>query len=130
MAEKKNIKAKKTNRNTRADHQKNKRREYDKQRKRLLRAGKANGANCAICGLPIDFELKHPHPMSVSVDHIIPLSKGGSVADPDNLQLTHFQCNVKKSDQVFIADTIQSIVHKNEKIGNRVLPQSCDWLNY
>jgi len=123
-------KPKKSNRNTRADHQKNKRREYDKQRKRLLRYGKANGAECAICGLPIDFDLKHPHPMSVSVDHIIPLSKGGSVSDADNLQLVHFMCNVKKSDQLTMINVLQTSVHKDEKIGNRVLPQSCDWQNF
>lgn len=53
---------------------------------------------CYICLKSIDI-LKHwPDPKSFSVDHIIPISKGG--ADKmDNVRSTHLICNVKKSNR-------------------------------
>ena len=47
---------------------------------------------CALCGLPINYELKHPNPWSFTIDHIIPISKGGTT-DEGNLQPAHFKCN-------------------------------------
>ena len=74
---------------------------------------------CAICGLPVDKSLKSPHPMSPSVDHIIPISKGGDATAIDNLQLAHRTCNRMKSDKL-----IRPIDPKNE---NKHLPQSRNW---
>lgn len=53
---------------------------------------------CWLCGLPIDPELKSPHPMSFSVDHIVPVapSFGGAVADPGNVRAAHRICNMKR----------------------------------
>ena len=56
---------------------------------------------CGICGLPVDMDLKYPDPMSKTVDHIIPISKGGHPSDLANLQLAHRCCNRKKSDNLF-----------------------------
>jgi len=49
--------------------------------------------------------LKAPHPLSMSIDHIIPLSRGGT-HEPDNVQLAHFICNSIKCAQshVFAID--------------------------
>ena len=33
---------------------------------------------CGICGGDIDYTLRTPHPDSFEVDHIVPLSKGGT----------------------------------------------------
>jgi 5-methylcytosine-specific restriction endonuclease McrA len=38
---------------------------------------------------------KAPDPMSPSLDHILPLSKGGT-HEPRNVQLAHLGCNVRK----------------------------------
>ena len=54
---------------------------------------------CGICGKFVDIALKHPHPMSASIDHIIPLAKGGGDA-PDNVQLAHLICNSRKRDLI------------------------------
>lgn len=57
---------------------------------------KRHGTDCGICGEPVDMDLKYPERMRGSVDHIIPVSKGGALSDPENLQLAHLQCNVTK----------------------------------
>ncbi len=55
---------------------------------------------CALCGNPIDMEAPAHSPMSCQVDHIIPVSRGGSPYDIDNLQLTHAKCNHQKSNRL------------------------------
>lgn len=81
---------------------------------------------CGICGKPVDFSLKYPHPLSPCIDHIIPVAKGGHPSDITNLQLAHWTCNRQKSDKL-VSGKIQQQV---EVISNRVLPQSMDWTSY
>lgn len=50
---------------------------------------------CSLCGNEIDEELRWPDPLSKSVDHIIPLARGGSHTQ-DNLALAHLICNMRK----------------------------------
>lgn len=50
---------------------------------------------CQICDDPIDTALAWPDPFSASIDHIIPLSRGGSHLY-SNVQITHLRCNLKK----------------------------------
>lgn len=114
---------KKSNRNNRPDHQAGHRMEFERNRKRILAAGEI----CAICGQRVDKELKCPHPMSATVDHIIPVSKGGHPSDMENLQLAHFCCNRQKSDKV-VVDKVKD--HKPEGTGNRELPLSINWALY
>ena len=54
---------------------------------------------CKLCGRKINKELKYPHPMSVSLDHIMPLAKGGT-HEWDNLQASHLRCNMSKGARV------------------------------
>lgn len=77
---------------------------------------------CGICGQPIDKTLKYPHPLSPTVDHIIPCNRGGS-DDLDNLQIAHRKCNRLKSDKM---PEEKTIVKKN----NNELPQSVNWRTY
>jgi 5-methylcytosine-specific restriction endonuclease McrA len=60
-----------------------------------------DGGMCQICHDKqiIDRNLKAPHPLSASIDHVIPLAKGGT-HEPSNCQLAHFICNSRKSDKV------------------------------
>jgi 5-methylcytosine-specific restriction endonuclease McrA len=51
---------------------------------------------CQLCGKKVNKLLKHPDPMSPSLDHIIPLSQGGEHVET-NCQLAHLSCNKKKS---------------------------------
>ena len=55
-----------------------------------------DGWICGICGTKINRRLKYPHYRSKSIDHIIPLSKGGADA-PENVQAAHLRCNLSKN---------------------------------
>lgn len=54
---------------------------------------------CQICGIPVDTDVKYPHPHYPTLDHIIPLIKGGWHRE-DNLQCTHLRCNISKSSKM------------------------------
>jgi hypothetical protein len=54
---------------------------------------------CGICGNPVDRSLVWPDPMSVSLDHIVPLSRGGAHTRA-NVRCTHLHCNVSKGAQI------------------------------
>lgn len=58
---------------------------------------KRDNWTCQICGEPVDPSLEYPDLMSASIDHIVPLSKGGNHTKR-NVQLAHFICNSRKSD--------------------------------
>ncbi|WP_309054528.1 HNH endonuclease signature motif containing protein [Streptomyces sp.] len=58
-----------------------------------------DGWTCGLCRLPVDPGLAWPHPMSASVDHILPLSQGGTHA-LTNVQCAHLSCNSRKRDRV------------------------------
>lgn len=62
--------------------------------------------------------------MGPTVDHIIPIAKGGQPADISNLQLAHRSCNRQKSDKLF------SEQNQKDEISNRNLPWTIDWKNY
>ena len=82
---------------------------------------------CGICGKPVEFGMKYPHPLSPCIDHIIPVAKGGHPSDLENLQLAHWTCNRQKSDKLL---GYNRKAENEETISNRVLPQSCDWTAY
>ena len=95
---------------------------FEKNKKKIY----ATQTVCGICGNPVDFTLKFPHPLSPCIDHIIPVDKGGHPSDLDNLQLAHLTCNRAKSDKIFN----QKEKRQEKVIGNRVLPQSMNWTKY
>lgn len=89
-----------------------------KRRKRLQENGKVNyriskekliekeGDNCKICGKPVNFDDCYYNedghfiagPKYPSIDHIIPVAKGGTHTW-DNVQLAHRYCNSTKRDE-------------------------------
>lgn len=50
---------------------------------------------CGICRHRVDKRLKYPHPRSASLDHIVPMSKGGGHTYL-NTQCGHLDCNLRK----------------------------------
>lgn len=55
---------------------------------------------CAICGREVDKTLPAGTPLSPELDEIIPVSRGGSPYDIENLQLTHRICNERKGNKL------------------------------
>lgn len=54
---------------------------------------------CQICAGPLSRHARWPAPDSPSVDHVVPLSKGGSHTLA-NVQAAHLRCNLVKGDRV------------------------------
>ena len=71
-------------------------------RNRLLRDSAEEGyIICGICGLPINLRLNYPNPWSLTIDHKIPIAKGGTTRE-ENLQPAHFRCNRRKGEHLGI----------------------------
>ena len=54
-----------------------------------------HGAVCVVCATAIDVTLAHPHPMSKSLEHVIPLARGGEHSY-NNCAPSHLRCNISK----------------------------------
>ncbi len=50
---------------------------------------------CGICGDVVDLLFRYPDPLTASLDHIVPLSRGGEDTR-ENIQLAHLRCNIRK----------------------------------
>jgi 5-methylcytosine-specific restriction endonuclease McrA len=50
---------------------------------------------CHLCGEEISRVEVHPHPLSATVDHVVPLAVGGKHSY-ENVRAAHFHCNNKK----------------------------------
>lgn len=61
---------------------------------RLAEIRERDGSRCHLCERKVP-DKAWPHPLSASLDHVIPLSKGG-IHDPSNVKLAHLRCNVEK----------------------------------
>ena len=108
--------------NVRPDHNGTQRAQFESNKKKIYATQKI----CALCGKPVDFKLKFPHPLSPCIDHIIPVSKGGHPSDLKNSQLAHMTCNRLKSDKLAPK---QDFGTGSELISNRNLPLTFDWKN-
>ncbi|MGJ1042787.1 HNH endonuclease [Staphylococcus epidermidis] len=106
----------------RPDREGPKRSEFERNKKQIL----ISQTICGICGKPVDKSLKYPHPGSPTVDHIIPVDKGGDPSALSNLQLAHMCCNRQKSDKLAVRTEFAC---QKDPVSNRNLPQTFDWKN-
>lgn len=61
-----------------------------------------DGADCVLCGEPLDLDAMHPEPWAPTVEHLEPISwgPGRSAGDvPSNCAVAHFRCNCQRSDR-------------------------------
>lgn len=86
---------------------------------------------CGICGREIDPSFKYPHPLSATVDHIIPVAKGGHPSELSNLQAAHRCCNRWKSDRL-VASRMKGVLQDEDENAEKIinLPQHYDWASY
>lgn len=52
---------------------------------------------CHLCGKEIDYAASHLEPLSFTIDHVIPINKGGQDT-LENLAAAHRRCNLRKGD--------------------------------
>lgn len=64
----------------------------------LSSIGDRDGWRCHLCGKKVDRNLRHPNPLAPSLDHLVPLARGGT-NDDANLAVTHLRCNLAKRDR-------------------------------
>lgn len=68
--------------------------------RRLTALQRGLGLPCWICGHNIDLALDPRHPMSFTLDHLVPISLGGSLLDPGNARSAHRRCNSARGNRV------------------------------
>lgn len=56
------------------------------------------GPVCWLCGLPIDLTLSRRALGGLTIDHVVPRSKGGT-DDLVNLRPAHYACNCSRQDK-------------------------------
>ncbi len=61
---------------------------------------KRDNGKCQLCNKKVDLKHTAPHRKSATLDHIIPISKGG-LHEQKNVQLAHYSCNAKKGNRVW-----------------------------
>lgn len=54
---------------------------------------------CHLCDGEIPADAQWPHPLSASMDHVIPLSKGGAHTY-ENIKSSHLTCNISKGARI------------------------------
>ena len=84
---------------------------------------------CALCGKPVDLSLdwyvdprdgkRKRHPLSAEIDEVVPVSRGGSPTDLDNLQIAHRICNQKRGNK--------TMGELKKYQGGLAIPRSQEW---
>lgn len=59
--------------------------------------GERDGWRCGICRKRVNRSLAYPHPMSASLDHVVPLAQGGEHTYA-NTRIAHLICNNLRRD--------------------------------
>ena len=68
--------------------------------------------SCHWCHEEIDYDAHHLDPLSFQIDHVIPISKGGSDT-LDNLVASHRKCNRSKSDKLDYHPGVTFVTERN-----------------
>lgn len=68
---------------------------------------RALGLPCWLCGRDIAYEITGPeagrHPLAFTLDHLVPLSRGGELLDPANARSAHRRCNSRRGNRLTTA---------------------------
>ncbi|MFG2328263.1 HNH endonuclease [Streptomyces sp. NPDC048604] len=67
--------------------------------RRLVDQLRAQRLPCWLCGHNIGYQLDARHPLSFTLDHLVPLSRGGKLLDPANARPAHRRCNSAKGNR-------------------------------
>ncbi|MFM9681115.1 HNH endonuclease [Streptomyces brasiliscabiei] len=67
--------------------------------RRLVDWLRAQRLPCWICGHNIGYDLDARHPLSFTLDHLVPLSRGGDLLDRANARPAHRRCNSSRGNR-------------------------------
>jgi 5-methylcytosine-specific restriction endonuclease McrA len=68
--------------------------EYQTARDHYRNHAQSQHEQCWLCGEPINYQLKFPHPRSWSLDHLIPITDNPRlILEPNNFRSAHLDCN-------------------------------------
>ncbi len=59
-----------------------------------------SGGICLLCGDPMDLALPGTHRDGPTLEHIIPVARGGHPYHPGNLSGSHLRCNSARGDRL------------------------------
>jgi 5-methylcytosine-specific restriction endonuclease McrA len=72
--------------------------------RRLTQQQRALGLPCWLCGHAIAYSITGPlagrHPLAFTLDHLLPLSRGGDLLDPANARSAHRRCNSARGNRL------------------------------
>ncbi|ODA69527.1 HNH endonuclease [Streptomyces sp. AVP053U2] len=68
--------------------------------RRLVDWLRAQHLPCWLCGHEIGYGLDARHPLSFTLDHLVPLSRGGDLLDRANARPAHRRCNSRRGARV------------------------------
>lgn len=66
------------------------------------------GGRCALCSKPVPMLVSSKDGLSPSIDHIVPISRGG-LHTHENVQLAHLACNGRKGDRTYPGTPIEPL---------------------
>ena len=69
-------------------------------RQRRIQAIANSGGVCLLCGQPMRLDLPGTHPDGPTLEHVIPINRGGHPTDPRNLGASHLRCNSARGDRL------------------------------
>lgn len=72
-----------------------------------------DGWICQLCRKAVNPNLTFPNPSCASLDHVIPLSRGGS-HKTTNVQLAHLRCNTSRGNKVLNLSLRPPLIRKNK----------------
>ncbi|WP_406730903.1 HNH endonuclease [Streptomyces sp. NBC_01794] len=61
----------------------------------LAEIAERDGHRCGLCGDLVPMDVKVPEALAPTIDHVVPVSRGGDDTKA-NVQLAHFRCNSVK----------------------------------
>ncbi|MFE7869749.1 HNH endonuclease [Micromonospora humida] len=62
------------------------------------RVGERDGWRCGICHRKVNRRRAYPDPLSPSLDHVVPISRGGPHTYA-NTRITHLRCNLERGNR-------------------------------
>lgn len=70
---------------------------YQRQRRMAMAQWKKENAPCHLCGKPIDYDAHYLDPFAPTMDHLVPINRGGPAITKD-IAPAHRRCNRDRSD--------------------------------